>query len=236
MLLQNDGLAKAGKIIFKPIVDFIFFERCALCGAANTPLCANCIGKFERAKGKCLKCYRYNPFFNYCKKCQNKFHPDLIIALYSYSPQVKKIIELMKFNDVSRLCDCFGDQMKHLLENRIENPVIVPIPLSSGRLKFRGYNQCHLLAKSLCSKTSWEVSPILERKHSEFTQVEIMGREARRQNVKNIFQIRKGARIPVEAVLIDDVVTTGATIEEATKVLKKAGVKKVAVIALAMGR
>lgn len=232
----DNHFSKVSKNIFKVLADFVFLRQCVLCGALNETLCQKCIEGLKRSGGKCLKCYRHNPFFTYCKECKNTFTPDSVIALYNYDKKLKKIVQLMKFGDVSSLCACFASQMAQALKNRIKDPVIVPIPLSVVRLRFRGYNQAHLLAKSLSEKTSWRIIEMLERKQTQFTQVEVGQREARKRNIKGVFGLKKDSDVPEEIVLIDDVITTGATIEEACRVLKRAGAKKVVVIALAMGR
>lgn len=158
-----------------------------------------------------------------------------MFALFAYEGEVRKIIRHMKFSDVSSFCDCFGEEMVAVAAPYVKSPTIVPIPLSPDRLRYRGYNQCLLLAKSLSKHSGWPVANLLKGDRMEFSQVDVKSKSERKKNVKGVFKIRDG-EIPEEVILLDDVITTGATVEEACRVLKRAGVKKVVALALAMGR
>ena len=123
----------------------------------------------------------------------------------------------------------------------------MPIPLHKKRLKNRGFNQAELLAKeiaehySLCLETE-----ILKRKQAIIPQAKIKNHKARRANIKNIFEIdpkftkkcvvkKQNLLKDKTIILIDDVTTTGATLSEAAKILKRAGTKEVWGLVVAKG-
>lgn len=117
-----------------------------------------------------------------------------------------------------------------------KQPVLVPIPLSQKRLRKRGYNQAQLLARALGKKFNLEIQPLLKRVKETKPQYGLK-REERQENMKGAFALNdEGLRINDKkgvTILVDDVLTTGSTMLEAAKVLKKNGVKEVWGVALA---
>jgi len=225
---------KNAEKIFRPVVDFLFYQECIFCHEPNTLLCQPCIAAFPRSKGKCFVCEKRNPFFRYCSSCRKDFLPDLMIAPFAYSKKMKKIVQMMKFEDISILADSFSNTLADLLRKVVDQPIVVPIPLSKERFKYRGYNQSRWIAESLCQKTGWKIIELLNRKPTDFSQVEVDSKAARKKNIKGVFSVNK-ISIPEEVVLLDDVITTGSTMEEACRTLKKAGARRVIAVALAMG-
>jgi len=110
---------------------------------------------------------------------------------------------------------------------------LVPVPLHPGRLRERGYNQALELAKPLAT----QLGPVLRhevliRRRSTSAQTEL-GALARRRNVRGSFSARENITWPAHVALLDDVMTTGATVAECARTLKRAGVRRVDVWALA---
>ena len=116
--------------------------------------------------------------------------------------------------------------------------LIVSIPISKNKLKKRGYNQAKLIARHLFNSQTdaiWGDS-ILSKIKETVSQVEIKEKEKRLANIAGSFRVDKPELVKgKKIILIDDVFTTGATINEAKKVLKKAGAKKVVGVVLARG-
>jgi ComF family protein len=112
--------------------------------------------------------------------------------------------------------------------------VFAPIPLSSIKLRKRGYNQAEILAQELVKKFNFPVQNLLSRARETKTQVGLTNLQ-RKLNIKEAFElkIQKAEYGGLNIFLIDDVVTTGSTLLEAAKILKKAGAKKVFGLTLA---
>ncbi len=100
---------------------------------------------------------------------------------------------------------------------------LVPVPLSAERERERGYNPAILLADEISKATDIPLRPILKKIKPNKPQMSL-GREERLRNPKGAYQVRSEGPLPLRVVLVDDVFTTGATLEECAKVLKKAGV------------
>lgn len=133
--------------------------------------------------------------------------------------------------DVRRLAARVGWLPAYLAES-----VLVPVPLHHRKLRERGYNQSCELALALGAELKLPVQDLLRRTRDTATQTRL-DRTARRRNVKNAFALKPGAHIDLERsyVLIDDVFTTGATLNAAAEVLVTAGMKRLKVLTLAHG-
>jgi len=101
--------------------------------------------------------------------------------------------------------------------------VVVPVPLHATRLRERGFNQANLLAELLSAQTSIPSKPLLDRIRYTTTQT-ALDRSERMENLHNAFRLRKNADVRgLRVLLIDDVLTTGSTLSECARVLKRAG-------------
>ncbi len=164
--------------------------------------------------------------------------PDRIVSRFIYEGKLKDAIHQYKFEDAYLLSEDFSLALSPIIKgiDGYNKYALTYIPLDKRRQRYRGYNQSKILAERLADRLKMTSVDLLERKEQRETQVSAKTKTARRKNVKGVFVVKGGARIPKKIILIDDVVTTGATVEEATKVLKKAGAREIIVVALAMGR
>jgi competence protein ComFC len=160
------------------------------------------------------------------------------VSRFIYEGKLKDAIHQYKFEDAYLLSEDFSLALSPIIKgvDGYNKYALTYIPLVKRRQRYRGYNQSKILAERLADRLKMTSVDLLERKEQRETQVFAKTKSARRKNVKGVFVVKGGAKIPKKIILIDDVVTTGATVEEATKVLKKAGAREIIVVALAMGR
>lgn len=219
------------------MLGFIFPEICLICAENKGYVCDKCLKTLPRPCFKCFRCNRKNPFGLYCASCRENNLPDMILAGFAYQGKLKDAIHQYKFEDAYQLSEDFSKSLIPIVKGikNYKRYVLTFVPLSWSRERYRGYNQSRLLADKIARCLKMQVLDLLERKGQDETQVTSKTKLARRRNIKGVFSIKEDIDIPENIVLIDDVVTTGATVEETTKVLKQAGAKKVAVVALAMG-
>ncbi len=114
-------------------------------------------------------------------------------------------------------------------------PTLVPVPLSPARLRERGFNQAERLATGLASVAGWPVAAALERRRPARRQARL-GRRGRSANVRGLFRVADATTrgpAPARVLLVDDVVTTGATAEACARALRKAGSTPVGVVSFA---
>ena len=220
------------------LLDFIFPKICLICDARKGFICSQCLNTLPWPTLKCFRCNRKNPFGVYCRGCKKDYLPDRIVSRFIYEGKLKDAIHQYKFEDAYLLSEDFSLALSPIIKgvDGYNKYALTYIPLDKRRQRYRGYNQSKILAERLADRLKMTSVDLLERKEQRETQVSAKTKTARRKNVKGVFVVKGGARIPKKIILIDDVVTTGATVEEATKVLKKAGAREIIVVALAMGR
>lgn len=207
--------------IWNAFLGIIFTSHCIACGKKDASFCSLCREKIP---------------------LRGNFDYDGIFSLWEYGhPHVRNALLALKYKNKRMLAVDIADSLYDtLLEQLAEkslfrNPLaptsysIIPIPLSEKRFKKRGYNQAELLAKALAQKDEksflLETNILCKIKDTE-TQVSVRDRAKRLKNVRGSFAIRHPEKIRGKTVVVvDDVVTTGATIAEARRVLLKAGAK-----------
>jgi len=192
------------------------------------PACACCGFPFEYAvpeRTLCAACTRRRPAFERAR------------AVFAYDDASRRLI--LAFKHADRLHDgpAFGRWLARTGAELVPDAdLIVPVPLHRWRLFYRRYNQAGLLAQALGRTVEKSVSVDLLIRHRRTRSQGRLSRSSRIRNIQGAFKLRDGRRGMVEGariLLIDDVLTTGATVEECTRVLKRAGASAVDVLTLA---
>lgn len=175
-----------------------------------------------------------------CSSCRKKFHIYGFISPFSYKDELThKLIHSFKYERVCVIGEILGKQigsfmLKEGIAEKGGKAVIVPVPLHSSRQRTRGFNQALIIAEAIGKTLQIGISrTALAKIRKTKPQVGLSG-EARQENVKGTFAVRSMKGVNGFTVfLIDDVKTTGATLEEAAKTLKAAGAKKIIAVAAA---
>ncbi len=209
------------KYIRLQILDILFPENCLGCGKQSETICEICVLKIPQAE----------------RETESN-----IIAIYDYrDPLIKKAIWNLKYYHRLNIGHKLG---KLLYENTIEEisdirtytigkPILViPTPISKKKMRNRGYNQAEVIAKGFINSSEKGIfelrNDVVYKKFETKPQARISNRVDRLNNIKNTFGMYKGEFIKGRTVIvIDDVTTTGGTLNEIMKVLRQNGVKKV---------
>lgn len=212
--------------------------RCQLCGDPGTDgidLCDGCIADLPRNTICCARCAL--PLATpaaLCGACQRRLPPwDAAWTPFVYGWPLDRLEARFKFGG-DLAC---GRSLATLWRDTrlpLDRPeLILPVPLHRQRLRERGYNQALELARPLARELSVPLRHnVLTRNRPSAPQTELNAR-ARRHNVRKAFALKPASMLPAHVVIVDDVMTTGATLAECTRVLKRAGVVRVDVWALA---
>jgi ComF family protein len=170
----------------------------------------------------------------------HKQNPQLAAGTNYENPIVQRLIKQLKFENIKSASIPLARILEHCepLKSYCAQPntIIVPIPLGKKRLRQRGYNQSGLIAEQLQKNIGVRVEKnLLMRVKNTKPQTELAHGNARRENIKGCFEINKKTIVSKESniVLLDDVATTGATLQEAADILKKNGYKKIIVTVIA---
>lgn len=226
--------------------DIVFPVRCALCGQwVRYPrrglLCAECLQALqarEEPEAICSSCGReiHPALENPCPGCRIEAPPFAACrSAFPYQAPLDKLIHSVKFGRQRVLCRDFGYLLDRRLPATDNDWLVTWVPLSLRRRLGRGFDQAREIATAFAARRNLEVQPLLRRVRHTRPQAR-MGAFARRCNLKDAFQVRHGAMLSGKRILlIDDVVTTGATVSACSCALLQAGASEVQVYSVAHG-
>lgn len=215
----NDSLDKAQR----GLLDFFFPRRCPFCG---------------RMAGKELLCETCRDDLPWCHKLRTGTFGECAAPLY-YEGRVRDALLAFKFKGKIEHLNCFGALMAETAASAYADrfDAITWVPVSKKRLKKRGFDQAKMLCASLC--VDWHTTPqeTLRKVADNPPQSGLEDAPARRANVLGVYEPVDAANIAGKRLLlVDDILTTGATLGECTRVLKAAGAADVVCLTLAMAR
>lgn len=227
---------------FQKLLNFLLPPHCPICQKKildSNAVCGKCFGKLNFISGAiCQKCGKPLPYkeAKICAACLQKppiYHRA--ISVLKYNETSKALILPFKHADYIELTPLLAQWMSNRGKNLIlDCDYLIPVPLHITRLFKRKYNQSALLAKEIARvyHKGYLPSILIRTKHTESQGH--MGAKQRKENLKNAFKVRNTNKIKGKKILIiDDVMTTGATVNECTKTLIKAGAQSVDILTLA---
>lgn len=219
------------------LLNLIYPRRCVGCGRVGLYICQTCRKTLIVRDQLCPECDKPAIDGKTHQICQKKYGLDGLITAFRYNGVVKKAVKLLKYRfvtDVARfLVAEIPQAMYHstLLYNR--NASLYPIPLHEKRLRWRGFNQAERLGVYITDRLKIPLThSLLARTIQRTPQAEIEKRNDRIKNAQGIFSLGT-QKLPAHVLLFDDVWTTGATLKEACRVLKRSGAKIVWAMTLA---
>lgn len=234
-------------LITDPLLTLLYPQYCRACGqavekASDGAACLDCWAStkiFTESDPLCVKCGLFlngagSPTDSACKRCDEHHYDGAHAAGIYEKALAASVLRLKDTPNIPRtirnlLVDAF---------NRISIPpefIILPVPLSKQRMFERGFNQASLLAKVISRHSGRPIDEFsLIRKHDAPMHRAAMDRKAREATVKNVFEVARPTLIKGKSILlVDDVMTSGATVSYCAKALKKKGAGKVMVLTLA---
>ena len=219
-------------------LDLLFPEICAGCGKEGNYICDDCRIFSEEAPLICPVCNKSN--FNGQKhtNCSARYGLDGLVSIWNYEGVTKKLVNNIKYK---RVFHAIPEFTKRGIEVMVKDTPrfqlflsfffsketkIVYVPIYRKKERLRGFNQAALIAKILGEIIDKEISPLLVKTKNTLAQANL-DKEERMENVRDVFNSSAIDADSYNIIIVDDVWTTGATMRECCKVLKKAGAKKV---------
>ncbi len=214
------------KIVFSPI--FLAFKWL---GEAFFPVkCLKC------GKEGAYLCQEHRSFLSVPRNVSPLKNISYVFAAVAYDDLAEKLIDSFKFRGAKKIANLLADEIVNRIDKeKLENAILVPIPLHWTRKLWRGFNQAEVLAIALGNRLNIKVCNSLKRKKRTFQQSKLKKNE-RQKNIKNAFVWTSKISPPHKTILVDDVAATGATLDEAANILKENGVKEVLAIVFARGK
>lgn len=220
------------------ILDILVPQTCAGCGkpvdGRDRCLCRRCEDAITPIRDHCPRCSGYRSGGD-CRVCaEREFYPSRNITLAEYDGTMRKLLRELKFGGARALHAPIGRMALAALErHKVTADIITWVPMNRKKLRARGYNQSRLIATYLSRRTGIPARPLLDERRAGRTQREL-GLRDRFINTIGRYAARNAARTRERTVLlIDDVFTTGATVNECARILRRAGAKEVISLTIA---
>ena len=222
------------------LLDFLFPRKCLGCGRLGAYFCSQCLNFISLNPQRiCPVCGRLSIDGQTHPQCLKPQSLDGLTAIFSYQGLIKKAIKKLKYRFISDLAEDLvelflsfcGEDKAFTRFTQKKNVFLIPIPLHQKRLAWRGFNQAELLGEIIASNLNLNFLPnLLLRIKNTPPQAKLKKKE-RLENVKGAFKfnlaLKRFKHQTSNILLFDDVWTTGATLKEAAKVLKRNGAQRV---------
>lgn len=220
---------------FNSIINYLLPQNCFLCGhLSDLVLCECCLQSLPYLQHHCQRCGKeLSTKDNICGACLVKLPLyKQVRAIFKYEYPVDKLIHAAKFEKNLAILDYLGKEMSKQLSIQLSTKcdlpdVLIPVPLHPQRLRERGYNQSVELARIIAKQMHITLNYTVCQRIRNTPQQTILPSKQRRRNLHGAFVANNIPQHWQRVVLIDDVMTTGSTVEELTRVLLQAGVSHV---------
>jgi ComF family protein len=220
--------------MFNRLLSVIAPHECVGCLREGNVLCPECMGNLRVAYSHCYRCLEKTGGNRTCKKCLETSSLDAVYAAVRYNqPAVKHALWRLKFDRAQAAATDIARHLATIAPVFTEKCIIVPAPTATVRARQRGYDQACLIAKTLARllPEQYVYVPALARLGTKRQ----LGntREQRIVQLQDAFRVRRPLTAGVAVLLVDDVITTGATLQAAAGALKQAGAGRVEALVFA---
>jgi len=226
------------------VLQLLFPRRCPVCDGIVRPfgemICMGCLGKMKLLTAPwCMKCgKKLLAGGEYCTDCRRREHKFLRgRMLYEYGGAALSVYRF-KYGGRREYADWYGEQMAFFLGDFIRsvNPdCLVPVPLHRKRQAARGYNQAEVLAKALGKRLNIPVCADLVVRNKNTRPLKYENPEGRQNNLKKAFIMAQNDVKLKRIIIVDDIYTTGSTVDALAGVLMASGIREIYFVALAGG-
>lgn len=227
------------------ILQLLFPRRCPVCDGIVRPfgekICLECLSKLKPVTPPwCMRCgKKLTEEREFCSDCQRRKHKyTRARTLYEYTKAAPSIYRF-KYNGRQEYGEYFGEEMGRYLGDfvrQIHPDVLIPVPLHRKKLRKRGYNQAAVLARSLGRELNLPVDEKLIKRVKNTAPMKRLNPVERQNNLKKAFIMgRNDVKLYDRVILVDDIYTTGTTLDEIAALLKEHGVSEVYCVTLACG-
>jgi len=211
------------------ILDILFPKSCVICSKHGDYLCNRCKKLFKKSLPECYICRKISPNYLTHKKCAKISSLDSVAVLWEYNELSSTVLKKYKYGGVLDIEDTFLELIEKRLSEIKESIIlgsktlVSPVPISKNRLRERGFNQTEKIAKMISKETNRPLMiDLVMRKNSDSIHQSLLSKEERLFHKEGFFipngNLLKGI---TDILVIDDVITTGSTLEQITKCIKE---------------
>lgn len=219
----------------------LYPSRCPICGEIAQGICRECGMQLKVVRQPyCYQCGKPvdSPEQEYCPDCRKGHHSYTQgCAMLLYEGKVKEAIHKIKYHNKREYLETFAELLARYGEKKMEMwqpEVLIPIPMYPKKQKIRGYNQAEILAKLLGEYWNLPVDTDILKKRKDTGAQKELDRAERRRNLQEAFEAESDRRYR-RVLLVDDVYTTGSTVDAAASALKSCGISEIFFTAICIG-
>ncbi len=220
------GVSWLLSVAWRRTLDLVFPPRCVGCRSFGSFLCSRCLATMPRAQPpRCPVCWMPGAG-GICRRCRGRpFAFKAARCPFVYDGAAREAIHALKYQGVSAVAGVMAPAMAECLEEWAPPAAaLVPVPLTGARRRSRGYNQSEVLARELSRLSGLPLATgVLVRRRGAPPQARATDEAARRANVADAFAVRRRDSLAGPLILVDDVMTSGATLDSCARVLRAAG-------------
>ncbi len=217
---------QAGELIY----DLLFPKRCVECQKVGDFVCFDCISRISRiVTFTCHSCGKITQSGQYCKSCRGSVELTGVMVVCDYNEgPTKEMIHHLKYSGFLELSEILGELLvERIKKSGKSNFIVVPVPMDQKKENERGFNQSELIARYISKKLGFKGGLALSKIKKTKSQMKLK-RSERLRNLENAFECEDIRLIKNQNILlVDDVMTTGTTLNECAKELRRHGVKQV---------
>jgi len=215
------------------MLNAVFPPRCLSCNKFGDWVCSSCWEQIGLIKTPiCYRCYKLSEGFKLCPVCRKQQALARVIVCAHWHASLKQIVYGLKYRRVRVITNLLGALLNQAIVGQVhisQDAVVVSVPLHYSRYWQRGFNQAENLASLVAGQNQWPIVKALIRSKPTLPQFGL-NKLARKHNLTNAFILKQGSRQLIAGkivILVDDIVTTGATLNECAKILRQNGAKEV---------
>ncbi len=208
------------------LISLVAPHDCIVCDLEGGLLCPGCLNaELTEAVSRCYRCHKVSSNQAVCQSCRNSVPLRHVWTATDYGEISKKLVHKLKFERALSAAGLIGAIIDRTVPNLPEDTIVCHIPTANSRIRMRGYDQSAEIAKNLAKLRGYKHTALLLRK-GKSRQVG-SSRKNRFKHLGNAFEVQNTDLKQAKVLLIDDITTTGATIEASAKALKSAGAKTI---------
>lgn len=243
-VFMHTGIGKLHKIC-KDLLILVYPNRCPVCNRVlyDTLICPQCAKRLKYNTGPvCYRCGKPvdHAIKEYCPDCVKRRHEFCQgRAVFLYEGQMRSILYRYKYSNRRDYTEFLAGEAARLYGGWVKQlgiDAVVPIPLAKKRMRQRGYNQAELFAKRFCELTGLRCeTKLLARIRNTVPQKQLSVQE-RKNNLKNAFKMNRNVVNLKRVLIVDDIYTTGSTIDAAALALKQSEIEDVYYLCISIGQ
>jgi len=233
--LRSTVLLESGRRILAQVSDFLLPQCCIACGGFGAPLHAECLARLPAADGvRCARCWRPGPS-TWCDPCASGGSDvpafDALRTPFRFEGDARRALLEAKFRGITAHLEVLAAAAAHVVPPEWRVDAVVPVPLHPARRRKRGYNQSEDIASVVAKELEVRMHRTLVVRQSAGRPQASLSAVERIRNARGVYAVR--GMSPPRVLLVDDVTTTGSTLDAIATLLKEAGAERVYALAIA---